>query len=63
MLKIKQYLCRHDFKHIAEHLDAQMNLWKCSKCQVYLIQHYGIGCHYKCKVPNILYGWNKTNYK
>lgn len=62
MLKVKQHFCRHDFKQIAKHRNSQMNLWKCSKCNVWLIQHYGIELSYKCKVPNILQGWD-TNWK
>lgn len=59
MLKIKQYLCRHKFKVIAEHVSCQENLWQCDKCKVYVIQHYGLGISYKCKAININ-GWNKT---
>lgn len=56
MLKLKQYICRHDFKHIAQHRSTKQNLWKCRKCDVFVIQHWGIGTHYKCKTPNIE-GW------
>jgi hypothetical protein len=55
-LKLKQYLCRHNFKFVSKHKDTQQNLWKCKKCGVYCIQHYGIGVHYFCKEPNID-GW------
>lgn len=57
MLKLKQYLCRHNFKYIAKHKTTQQNLWKCTKCGVYCIQHYGLGTHYKSKTPHID-GWN-----
>lgn len=56
MLKIKQYLCRHEFGYIAKHNFTQQNLWQCPKCNVYIIQHWGLGTHYKCQKPNID-GW------
>lgn len=56
MLKLKQYFCRHDYGIIAEHEQTQSNLWKCKKCNLYFVQHYGIDVGYKCKVPNIG-GW------
>lgn len=56
MLKIKQYLCRHDFKYLARHQFTSQNLWKCKKCEVYYIQHWGLDIGYKCKYPNID-GW------
>jgi hypothetical protein len=56
VLKVKQYFCKHNFQFIAHHNCTQQNLWKCSKCGVFIIQHYGIGTHYKCKEPNID-GW------
>ena len=62
MLKLKQYFCRHKFKVIARQKDTQQNLWKCPKCGVFCIQHYGIGLSYKCKAPNIG-GWIKFNDK
>jgi hypothetical protein len=63
MLKFKQYFCRHEFEKIAQHKDTQMNLWRCNKCEVFLVQHYGIGLSYKCKIPNILHGWDTTLWK
>jgi len=56
MLKLRQYLCKHDFKLIAKHKCTSQNLWQCKKCGVFVIQHWGIGLNYKCKVPNIC-GW------
>jgi hypothetical protein len=58
MLKIKQYFCRHDYKLIARHNNSQLNLWQCNKCKVFYIQHYGLYLGYKCKIPNILTGWD-----
>ena len=58
MLKLRQYFCKHNFVVIAQHAHTQSNLWKCRKCKVYYIQHYGIGLGYKCKVPNVG-GWIK----
>ena len=56
LLKIKQYFCNHDFYKRAEHNHTSQNLWECSKCEVYCVQHWGIGLHYFCKSPNIS-GW------
>jgi hypothetical protein len=56
MLKLKQYFCKHDYSCIAEHSSTQSNLWKCKKCGVFYIQHYGINVGYKCKIPNVG-GW------
>ena len=53
---IKQFFCRHNFIYLAKHKSTQQNLWMCDKCGIHLIQHYGIGVHYKCKQPNIG-GW------
>jgi hypothetical protein len=60
MLKIKQYFCKHTFHCIAEHGGSRQNLWQCPKCKVYLIQHWGIGAHYKSKTPHID-GWIYKN--
>lgn len=56
MLKLRKYFCKHDFRYIAKHNSTSQNLWQCEKCKVYVIQHWGIGTHYKCKEPNIG-GW------
>jgi hypothetical protein len=56
MLKLKQYFCRHDYELLAKHNSSHQNLYKCKKCDVFLIQHYGLGAHYKCVFPNID-GW------
>lgn len=56
MLKLKQYFCKHDFKIIAHHNCSQQNLWRCKKCGVFVIQHYGIGFSYKNQTPHID-GW------
>jgi hypothetical protein len=60
MLNVRQYLCRHEMQWIAKHNSTCQNLWKCSKCDVYVIQHWGLGTHYKCKTPNID-GWIYEN--
>lgn len=57
MLKLKQYFCKHDYEMLAMHNTSQQNLYKCKKCDVFVIQHYGVGVHYKCKFPNIE-NWN-----
>ena len=61
MLKVKQYICKHDFRVIAQHQSTQSNLWQCKKCDVYYVQHYGINVGYKCKVPNIG-GWEEVKW-
>lgn len=53
MLKLKQYICKHNFDFIAKHKYTSQNLWKCNKCGVYLIQHWGIGVYGLCKAPDI----------
>ena len=55
-LKIHQYFCRHSFEFKAKHKSTSQNLWQCGKCNVYCIQHYGIGVHYYNKTPHIN-GW------
>ncbi len=57
MLKLKQYLCKHNFEHIAYHNSTQQNLWQCSKCKVFCVQHYGINLSYKTKYPPSFDGW------
>jgi hypothetical protein len=56
MLKLKQYFCRHNFEHIAKHKCSQQNLWRCTKCGVFVIQHYGLDLSYKSQTPQ-LEGW------
>lgn len=51
MLKPKQYFCKHDYKFLAKERDTMQNLWKCNKCGVYYIQHWGIGTGGKIKEP------------
>lgn len=53
MLKLKQYLCRHDYKYIAKQKHVSENLWQCKKCKVYYIQHWGMGLGYKSKTPHL----------
>ena len=56
VLKLRQYFCRHDFTHVACHRSSMQNLWMCDKCEVFVIQHWGLGIHYKHKTPHID-GW------
>lgn len=44
--KVKQSLCRHNFKHIAYNKHSSMHLWQCTKCKIYSIQHprTGLSC-------------------
>lgn len=60
---LRQCICRHDFKCIAKHKFSQQNLWKCDKCKVYYVQHYGIGIGYYTKVPPLLEHWESINTK
>lgn len=57
MLKLKQYFCSHHHQFIGKHRYAQQNLWQCKKCDVFIIEHFGIGLSYACKTPNID-NWN-----
>ena len=61
ILKLRQYLCKHDFIQIGKHISTSQNLWKCKKCDIYYIQHWGMGVGYKCKTPN-LDGWDEGIY-
>lgn len=49
MLKIKQYLCKHDFYMIAKHKIVSKDLYQCSKCGVYMVKHRGDLTSFKCK--------------
>lgn len=49
MLKLKQYFCKHDFYLIAKHRIVSENLYKCSRCNVYMARHMGIGVSFKTK--------------
>lgn len=49
MLKLKQYLCKHDYKYLAKNKHISENLWQCKKCGVYYIQHWGLGIGFKSK--------------
>lgn len=51
MLKLRQYFCRHDFKYLARHKSVSENLWCCPKCNVYCVQHWKLGLHYKTNDP------------
>ena len=53
VLKLNQYLCRHDYKYIAKHKQVNENLWQCKKCKVFYIEHWGIGLGYKSKTPHL----------
>lgn len=49
MLKLRQYLCKHDYEYIARNKHISENLWQCKKCKVYYMQHWGLGIGYKSK--------------
>ena len=49
MLKLKQYFCKHDFELIARHKIVSENLYQCSKCNVYMLNHWGLGIFVKFK--------------
>lgn len=58
-MNLKCLFNNHDFEIIAKHKSSQQNLWKCKRCGIFYIQHYGINCGYKIKKPN-LKGWIKV---
>lgn len=53
MLKLSQYFCRHSFQLEARHEFSKQNLYRCEKCGVFVIQHYGLGVAYKSKTPHL----------
>lgn len=57
-LRLKQYFCEHNLKYVTKHRTSQQILWKCTKCGVYCIEHYGIGLGYYSKTPHIQ-GWEE----
>lgn len=61
MLRLKQYFCRHKHVLIANHGFSRQNLHKCEKCDVFVIQHYGIGLHYFSKTPHLEH-WKYLKY-
>lgn len=64
MLKIRQYFCKHDYELVATHGSTSQNLWQCKKCDVFVVQNWGVGLYYKCKEPNIggwIYETEKVN--
>lgn len=61
VLKLKQYFCRHDYKLIGKHQSTSQNLWQCFKCEVFVIQHWGLGISYKSKTPH-LSGWESVKH-
>lgn len=59
-LKLNQYICKHDYRHIAKSKSVSENLWVCDKCGVYYVQHWGMGIGYKCKLqPSGSWEFNK----
>lgn len=40
---------KHDFIFVKKQTHTSQNLWKCSKCKMHYIQHYGLGIGYKTK--------------
>ena len=49
MLKLKQYLCKHDYKYLARNRDINEYLWQCNKCKVYYVGHLGTMASFKSK--------------
>lgn len=56
MLKLKQYLCRHEFEIIAIHDLTAEPLKECKKCGVFHIGRGYFGFGYNCKEINVS-GW------
>lgn len=62
---LKIQFCKHKYNIVAEHPHCQENLWKCTLCGGYYIQHYGIGIGFKIKNPSLI-DWiliNKETFK
>lgn len=53
---LKQRFCKHDYKMIARHKSVSENLWRCGKCGLFYIQHWGMGIGYSHQTPHIS-GW------
>lgn len=41
--RLSQFLCKHGFTSIAENEISQEALYRCRKCGLYEMYHYGIG--------------------
>ena len=46
---IKRMLCNHDYNFVKAHEHTQQNLWRCKRCKLYYVQHYGLGIGYAAK--------------
>ena len=55
-MNLRKLFCKHDYKQIAKHQSSSQNLWRCDKCGLLYIQHWGIDIGYSCEKPN-LDGW------
>ncbi|OZT77126.1 hypothetical protein CFN03_08605 [Salinicoccus roseus] len=56
-IKLKQFFCRHNWKHIAPHKHTSQDLYQCQHCYIYLIHHRGINASYKSRDSHIG-GWD-----
>ena len=44
--RIKQKICKHNYRYIAYNKHCRMYLWQCTKCKVYLVNHPGTGMNF-----------------
>lgn len=56
---LKQILCKHDFKIIANHKSVNETLEQCKKCRCYRVWHRGINASYEI-ADIILTGWERV---
>lgn len=55
--RLKQYLCKHDFKLISKNKIVSENLYQCGKCNIYMLNHTGLGIYIETtKLPSNI-GW------
>ena len=47
---LREMLCRHDYKFKFKLKGTCQNIYKCKKCNQYLLQHYGLGVI--CKISD-----------
>ncbi len=50
--RLKQLLCRHEFKFQGKNKFINEDLWFCPKCRMYYIRNLGLGMGYKTRRVN-----------
>lgn len=51
--RLSQFLCRYGFTLVAENKITRESLYRCRKCGIYEMYHYGINCSRKTRKINI----------